>query len=468
MSRRLLLKDLGLTPRDLPSHFFLCGATGVGKTSVLRLLLAAFIEWVAPGAIHGCVKADEADWICDIVTQSRMKNRLLRLVPGQFTFNVAAYVCGLQGGSPASLARYLIRLSEQLKRQKGPDGGESFWKGLFFDFLHFSCIIAWIAKGKAMTLEHVHQIITSSPSSAQDATSPEFLKSHCWLMLKEAERNAKTPAEQRSLDRGAEFFLSIQIGLGSKARSAGVQECSNILGFFLLSPFYETFCSPTSSFVPELALNQVYIVLDAPILVYQEAGLVCQSLITMLTIDAALRRKSPKPYVLIVRDEVQMLVSDPLYETMVHSVARSHGLSFWSAVQNLPLLISAFGGDSRAETQMKSLLGNYVTKFVLANGCVDVTNRFFSTMFGQYKEQLVNLSQQQPQREQQGILDSIFGTQPFNFGVSESYHDRVTPDRFLHLKRGGPPNFAIEAFMSQGGRIFENNLPFKLVTFHQD
>lgn len=465
--RRQMLNDLGLTAHDLSSHFFLCGATGSGKTSVLKQLLEGYIEMVAPGALHCCVKADEKVWVSELVERSRMRHRLLLLIPGKFTFNFAAYELSREGGSPGSLTRYLMRLNEQLKQQKGSDSGESFWKGLFQDFLNFAIIIAWLARGKAVTLEHVYQIVTTSPHSVEHATSPEFKESHCWKLLMEAQANViGKPDQVRSLDRAAEFYLSIQLGLGSKARSAGVQECSSILGFFLLSPFYETFCSPTSSFTPELVLNQVYVVIDAPILVWQEAGQLCQSLIVMMTIDAALRRTDPETHVIIVRDEMQMLVSDPLYETMVHSVARSHGLGFFSCVQNLELLTSAFGGDSRAEQQMKSLLANYVCKFALANGSID-TNQFFSTSFGQHREQLVNLSQQS-QSEPQGMLDSMFGTQPFHFGVSESYHERVPPDRFLHLRRGGPPDYAIDAFMTQTGRVFENNLHFKLVTFYQD
>ena len=186
----------------------------------------------------------------------------------------------------------------------------------------------------------------------------------------------------------------------------------------------------------------------------------------MMTIDAALRQENPETYTLIMRDEFQLLVSDPLHETLAHSVARSHKLSFWSAVQNLPLLQTAFGGDMRAEQQMKSLLANYVTKFVLANGCMDVTNRFFSDMFGKHREQFNNLNERPP-TEPDSFADAMFGAPASNFCMSEQLTDRVPADHFLHLRRGGPPEFMVDAYMSQAGRVFDNGLPYRLVSFSQ-
>lgn len=464
-----VLNRLGLTEHDLSRHFFLCGETGSGKTSVLKILLEAYLWLACPGAVHCCVKADEADWVCELVESTPMHDRLMRLVPGQFTCNVAAFELGRQGGTPETLTRLLQRLNEQRNRTSGNDDEKSFWKNLFFDYMHYAVNIAWLAHGTAVTLEHIYQIISSSPNSVAEAATPDFLNSQCWTMIKLAESRVQTAGENRALDRAAEFYLKTQLGLGSKARAAGVQECCSILSPFLLSPFYETFCAVQSTFTPDMPLNQVYTVLDMPVLVYGPQAQLAQNLITTLTIEAALRQRSPEFYTIVVRDEVQLLAGDPLVETLAHSVARSHGLSFWSAVQNLPLLTSSFGGDAKAETHMKSLIANYGTKFVMANSCMDVTNRFFSTMFGQHKEQFHSFNEQHhPGHDNSSTpMESIFGKANFQFGASTSYADRVPPDRFLHLRRGGPPHFLIDAYMA--GRVFsDTGLPFKLVTFTQE
>lgn len=459
-----VLHNLGLTAHDLSRHFFFCGETGSGKTSVIRILLSAYLWLECPGALHCCVKKDEAEWICALVRSTPMADRLLHLVPGQFTFNVAGYELQRPGGSPESLTRLLQRLNEQRNRSTGNDGEKSFWQNLFFDFMHYGITVNWLAHGPKVTLEHIHHFIASSPSSIADVQSKEFATSGFMKTLNLAEKNVRTAGQVRALDRAAEFFLKTQTALGSKARAAGVQECSSILGPFLLSPFYETFCAEESSFTPDLPLDQYYAVMDMPVLVHGPPAQVAQNLLTMMTIEAALRQSDPEYYTIIVRDEFQLLAGDPLYETLAHSVARSHGLSFWSAVQNLPLLTSSFGGDARAEMQMKSLIANYATKFVLANSCMDVTNRFFSTMFGQHKEQFHSFNEQGHQ-EPSHMAEALLGRNSFQFGSSTSYADRVHPDDFMHLRRGGPPHYLIDAYMA--GRVFENGLPFKLVTFQQ-
>lgn len=467
-SPETVLDYLGMTAADLSSHVFLCGQTGSGKTSVIKMLLEAVLWLVLPGAVHCCVKADEADWICKLVRRTPLRSRLMRLIPGQFTFNFAAFECGREGGSPATLARLLMRLNQQLRRSTGGDNEQSFWKNLFFDYMQFGIELAWLAYGPLMTLEHIHDVITTSPSSSEQAKSKDFLTSHFWRILKLAEANVTTQAQARAFERAAGFYLKKQIHLGAKARGAGVQECSSLLGIFLLSPFYETFCASESSFTPDMPLRRYYVVLDAPVLVHQDAGRLFQSLITMMTIEAALRQKSAKHYVLIVRDEFQLLVSDPLFETLAHSVARSHKLSFWSAVQNLPLLHASMGGNSQAEQEMKALLANYGTKLLMANSCMDVTNRYFSTMFGQHKDQFHNFSERPPQPEPGNMMEALFGPSDFQFGTSESFADRVPPDAFLKLRRGGPPHYLIDAYMSQAGRVFpETGLPYRLVTFSQ-
>ena len=461
-----ILSYLGLTASDLCRHFFFCGETGSGKTSVIRILLEAYLWLECPGAMHCCVKADEAEWVCDLVRSTPMANRLIHLIPGEFTFNIAGFELTRVGGSPESLTRLLQRLNEQRNRSTGNDGEKSFWQNLFFDFMHYAITICWIAFGEKTTLEHIYKLITTSPVSPEQVASAEFQQSFFMTTLRHAESRVATQGAFRALDRAAEFFFKTQTTLGSKARGAGVQECCSILGPFMLSPFFETFCAEQSSFTPDMPLDQNYVVIDMPILVHGPAAELAQNLITTMTIDAALRQKHPSSTTLIVRDEFQMLAGNPLYETLAHSVARSHGLSFWSAVQNLPLLTSAFGGDTKAETNMKSLLANYATKFILANTCMDVTNRFFSTMLGQHKEHFHSFNEQQ-QQEPNDTMDAVLGTSRYSFGSSTQYADRVPPDHFMHLRRGGPPDFVVDAYMA--GRIFsETGLPFKLVTFHQE
>jgi hypothetical protein len=207
--------------------------------------------------------------------------------------------------------------------------------------------------------------------------------------------------------------------------------------------------------------------MDAPILVYQEGGLLLQNLIVLMTQEAALRSTNRGSYCAIMRDEAQCLVADPAFDMTVQSVSRESKLIHFTAAQNLPLLKSAFGGDMAAEQIVLAWLANYRTKFALANICND-TNMYYSTAFGQHKEQFISLNEHEPNGEQEGLYDTIFGANSFRFCTSEQMYHRVPPERFHSLRRGGPKyGYLIDAFMTMGGHTFDNGLPFQLVTFSQ-
>ncbi len=447
------------------SGMFLLGTTGSGKTSVLRILMQAILNHHV-SCLWCCVKQDEADNAQAVIESTVMRDRLLRLRPGEFTFNFAAYELSRTGGSPATLTRLFERLNKQLRNASSGGSNEEFWASLFFDYMHFAIWVAWLAHRDQVTVEHIHDVITSSPATTEEAKSEAFKHSPCWQMLQLADKNIANDGEDRALYKAGEFFLFKQTRLGENARGAGVQQCSSVLLPFLMSPLNETVCASQSSFTPDMPLNDYCCVLDFPILVYGQGGMLFQSLVTMLVQEAALRRQNPESICAIVRDEFQYLCADPEFETMVQSVARSQRLASIAAAQNIPLLYAAVGGDHRAETLIRSLLPNYTTKLLLANNC-DTTNRLFSDMFGQFKDQFISLSES-PKEDPKDFLSAVFGANPFQFSTSQQLHSRLPPESFLTLRRGGPPfDFLIDAYLTIGGHTFANGLPFKQVTFSQ-
>lgn len=468
---------LGLDIQDICSGVFAMGTTGSGKTSVLRILL----KWVLNHPFHPsyrgpvrdisalwcCCKADEADNAESVITTTAKSSAMRRLSPGNFTFNFVGYELTRPGGSPASLARLLDRLNKQLSNSSpGGSSNEAFWQGLFFDYLHFATWIAWIAYGPETTIEHIYDVILTSPATAEQAESEEFkAQSACWQTLLRADKRVQTAAEDRALYKAGEFFIKKQVHLGENCRGSGIQSVSSVLSPFLISPMYETVCAPQSSFTPDALLGGLCCILDMPILVYQQGGMLFQSLVTMMVQEAALRRKNPDSICCIVRDEFQYLCADAEFESLVQSVARSSMLAHVSAAQSIPLVQVASGGDLRGETLTKALLANYRVKLLLANIC-DTTNRFFSDMFGEFKDQFINLSESQ--QEPKDFLGSMLGAKPFQFGSSQSMHPRLPAHKFLTLRRGSQQfNYLIDAYLTVGGHVFGNGLPFKKVTFSQ-
>ncbi len=447
----------------LCSHIFLIGGSGSGKTSALKIIMAEILDR-GVGCVWGCVKSDEAENAISVINSTSMRNRLLHLVPGKFCFNFLSYELGRKGGTADSAARLLKRLNDQMMRTSGKQS-ESFWENLFYQFLHFSIVICHFAFREQVTIEHVFKLINSTPSSLERAKSDEFRNSDCFRFLRQAESSITTESEQRLYQMAVDFILNGQLELGSKARSAAVSQCNALLAPFLLSPMYETVCGE-STFTPDMPLSGYCAVLDAPVLTYQQAGVLFQSLISMMVIEEALRTSNPERITAIVRDECQMLISDPEFEAIALSVARSHGLAFIAATQNIPLLHSAMGGDAVGEQQMLALLANHNTQLVLANRC-SVTNNHFSQAFGTHREQFISVNESEPE-EANDLYDLMFGNDNYRFSANEQLVPRITPDDFLSLRRGGKPHgYLVDALLTQGGRTFEDGCPFKQVTFSQ-
>lgn len=474
MFRRLLrgkrwptLAKLGLTsPRSLTSHIWLTGGSGSGKSSLIELIMRDVLDMGVSCLWFG-VKTSEAVEASRIIGESRQRDRLIRLVPGAFTMNVAAIELSRPGGTPATLTRLIERLSEMMSRTDAGGESASFWKGLFNGAIEHATTLSYLAYGNQVTLEHIHDAVMTCPASLSQIQAEGFRESGFYQLLKRAEAGVKTPGDQQAYKQAVAFYLQRVPTIGSKARGATTTAVGNVLAPLLRSPFYETLCSPRSSFHPEMPLDGHCVVIDFPILVWGDAALLLQNLLSMLTMEAALRRPNRELVTAFVKDEYQLLCASPEFDCMAMSVARSHGIACVAATQNIPLLRVAMGGDGRSEQQALSLLGNFNTQLTLANQCTE-TNRFFSESWGQNRQEFLSVSENK-QEEELDLLNMMLGNDRFLFSVGQQLAPRCSPAAFLDLRRGGPDNqFMIDAFLTQGGKTFgPDNSPFTRVSFKQ-
>lgn len=212
------LSKLGLTtPRSLTSHLWLTGGSGSGKSSLLELIMHDVLDMGVSCMWFG-VKSDEADSAVRIIEASRQRDRLIRLVPGEFTFNVAAYELGRKGGNPASLMKLIERLSEMVSRSDGSGDSGSFWKGLFNGAIEHAATLGSLAYKDQVTLEHIHDIVMTCPASLQQIQSDTFRESAFYLLLQRAETGIETPGDQQAYKQAVAFFLQRVPTIGAKAR----------------------------------------------------------------------------------------------------------------------------------------------------------------------------------------------------------------------------------------------------------
>lgn len=459
---------LGMTLEDVSSHIFAIGATGSGKTSVLKILLRDILRRGGPsvGCLWCCVKPDEAANARRVIELAGALNRLLHLVPGQFTYNFLAYELSRPGGSPVTATQLLQNLNNLLNRSKG-EHQESFWANLYAKMLEYSITVCWLTKREKATVEDIYKLLVSLPSSHAEFGSKKYReKSFGFGLIQQAGKSLRTADELRRYEMAASFLLEEVIQVGSKARGAAISEATAVLSPFLISPMYETVCVEQSTFSPEMALEGACVVLDAPIMSHGPGGMLFQSLVTTQVTEAALRRVNPRTMTVVVRDELQMLMNNPTKEAMIQSVSRSQKLAFVSGCQSLPTLQSAMGGN-QAEQELHSVFANYSSKLVLSNFCHS-TNNFFSQSWGQHRETFLGVNESKEEKKFD-LLNMLLGHDGFTFSISENYAPRCPVERFLSLRRGGPSNnLLVDFFLSQAGRTYgPNGDPFTLKTLRQ-
>lgn len=465
--RNNILRQIHLdSTQKLTSHVFLMGASGSGKSSLIKRVMKELLDCGFP-CIWFTVKNSEPIDALHLIGSSKMKHRLIHLKPGYFTFNFAAYELGRVGGGAASLAKLLERLSDMLNRQSSGGEDAGFWRGLFSACMEHAATICHLAFGEQVTLEDIYKLINLCPASLAQLKTEEYKKQHFYTVSSQAQANISTQAEAHAFEQAATFFLHRVATIGEKARGAMITSTSNVLGPLLRSPVHETLCAPESTFTPELALAGYCVVVDFPILTYGAPALLLQNLISIMVMECALRNSAPEHVTIFVKDEFQLLCAAPEFECMAMSVSRAHGICMLAAVQSLPLLRVAMGGNQQGEQYALSLLGNFNTQAVFANQCSD-TCSYYNRAWGQHREDFVSINETKPD-EDFDLMRFLFGPDNFLFSVSPQLTDRCPVENFINLRRGGK-NYRlwVDMYLTQGGMRFgPDGNPFKLVSFKQ-
>jgi hypothetical protein len=143
------------------------------------------------------------------------------------------------------------------------------------------------------------------------------------------------------------------------------------------------------------------------------------------------------------------------------------------AVQDLNTLYTCFGGGEKGKEQALSFVNNHLIKLIFS--CSDnETCSAFSTLLGQYRQLLFNLSLGYQRPDQQtGVIDSWLGaTRQPHVGYSEQWAPLVRPEYFSggFLRTGGPntaPPWSVDAILYIANRQFRNGRAHRLVTFRQ-
>jgi hypothetical protein len=292
----------------------------------------------------------------------------------------------------------------------------------------------------------ITRYINSLPNQPQDMASEWFQRGFCSECLEEAARKPRTP----EITMGADYALKAWPGMAPET-SGGIRAQLLNTQLRLQDPAVRDLLAGEESTVTPALLDDGFILVgDTPILTHHAAGQACQVALKLSAYRWAMRRQitpESRP-VCLWADEAQNHVL-PRLDAMTLAVGRSQKFFQVAITQNIPLLTTA--GMTKAEAH--AYIGNFGTK-ILFNNTEFESNEYFSKMLGHSKHLFygggTNYEPYSPTKD-------LMGAMKCNANFHQQYFPDVPPEEFQKLRKGGPPNFLVDAIVHHAQAQFSSN-----------
>lgn len=460
------------TVRNACEGVLITGGIGSGKTSGSGAMLAGHYLNNGFGMLILTAKKSEKDlWVNYCKKYGREKDLVIFSPDSGEQFNFFDYELSRKGDGKNITHNIADVLKNVIKsgNQSGQESDKAFWDSSLQQLLVNAIDLCLLTKNKRF--EHVYRIVQSAPRNKEQLKNVEWRQSSkCFRLIehtaKHLESQDSTPEiekKKRRLQSIEDFFLGSWINLSEKTRSIVEQMFFGFGDRFMRDPMYSLFNGETT-ITPEDTMRGKIIVIDLPVLIYDETGRDAQNLWKYLWQRAMQRRKltnSSRP-VCLWADEFQNFIN-PEKDVQFQSIAREYRACAVYITQNLPNFYLNCGGGEMGKIRFKALAGNLSTKFFHANADME-TNEYAADLIG--KDWLYTKNQGQSMGEKIS----------FSSGQAETLTHLVEPSEFTKLKTGGAENnFLVEAIVHRQGKIFQSiednqkiESSYKLITLKQD
>jgi hypothetical protein len=452
-----------ITYRHLFEGTIITGGSGSGKTTGPGAALSEALLRRA-GILVLCAKPGEAEmWVNRATIAGRAADVRRFSVDQPYRLNLLDYAfrqpgADRGGSDPQNVVALLLQLQETKTGQGSAGGGDAaFWISSSRQVKTSAVSILGVA-GEPITFDAMNAVIDSAPYSPEDVTSPKWQSSSYFnsLLDRVAAREPKLTAIQRNDARVAmEFFVNRFARLDPRTRSGILAQIQSIIWPFLCGPAAEV-CGTTTNLTPEDIFRGRIVILDLPIKLYHESGLLiltCWKLLFQRAAEARDLSRYPLP-VCLWADEAQHFITS--YDSVFQATARSSRIATVYLTQNLDSLRARFPGPS-GDAEVQSLISNLANRILCANDHT-ATNKYASDAIGHEWRTQMNSSA--------SITNA--GSMTAGGGTSDSRRYRLEPSEFLKLRRGGPPDGVVDAIMFRSGTPFKaTNTNYLRLTFRQ-
>lgn len=442
-----------LTVRDCVSGIQIFGATGSGKTSGSIALLAQAMLRDGWGMLVMTTRPGEAEqWVRWATANGRAGDVLRIGADGRHRFNFLNYLSdhpepGVRVAS--NIGDMLMNLAKHARPQEKASEASQFFAEAASRMVT-QAIHVLRGAGVTLTLTSINEIIRQAPNDLKRKDEPDFADSLLPRLLDQAYHNGA--ANCREL---CGYWLQEYPGMNERTRGDVVSTLASVVHRFAEPPIRDLIASEHgNSFIPEMVDVGRIMILDCPVVTYQQAGRLFQIAIKHLTQQAILRRPAmdtTRP-VAIFADEAQNFATQ--FDYAYQAICRDHRGCTVYATQSIDNYRQAVGSDASVE----ALLASLVVKIFHANG--GKTNEWAEKLIaGDWR---VMPSESLNQRGEEG-RPSV------GFSQSEAVQPQVLASEFTRMRTGGTRHGGVvDGIVFQPGRLFrQTGKPMLRVAFAQ-
>lgn len=365
------------------------GRSGSGKTSGSGAALARSFLRCGMGGIVMCAKPEEADdWERYAAETGRSQSIIRFDGKGRYRFNFLEYEMQRdelpQDVLASNVVATLQRVIETATRAGGLEAsgmGDVFWQKSTQLFLTRAVDLLYATTGR-VRLAEIMELIETAPMSRAEMQDEAWRQSSFFRQVfaefyaTDGGMNCPHIDDIKRLDR---FWRRTFPDMTEKTRSNIITTLQTDLEPLLRGQMRTIFSTDTNV-VPELSHDGAVILLDFPLLEWNETGVLAQMIFKYLWMRSTQRRQvddHTRP-VFLWADECQLFLSS--YDMEFQSTARSSRTCVVQMTQNLPSFYSRIGGQNPQHT-VDAMMGNLRTKIFHNNDCT-TTNKWACELIG--------------------------------------------------------------------------------------
>lgn len=442
--------------RDACENALLVGATGSGKSSLLRWLLARLLDG---GGLLICAKATDRSDYEQIVRRLGKRPLILdATTPGLNFFDavLTPQVALEDRGLAGERAWEAIAAVVNREGRRTASGDNAFFVSASRAFVRFAVDLLSLAD-VPVTPEAILKIARWVPNTPADLATDRWKGG----FLNECLRKAHARKQGEMVQTVSEYFLVQMAGLADRTKAGILSEVA-ATGDILTRGACKRLLAAGRHNATQLIDAEVVVILDMPFLVHGDVGRACGAGVKFCFQQALLRREvtpGTKLYP-VVCDEAQEIVTDE--DAAVTAVCRGQRAPHIFATQCLNGLKDKLGSNERAEV----LIGNLGTRFV-CNPTPFTAKWVTENLVG--KTIKTFYSGNASGSSYQNVGDLVTGgAQPTSStGFSQQMDFAVQFQDLFELRKGGSPDYVVECLWFQAGRRFAGGTTYGYLAVDQ-